>query len=78
MIIKTLKDIKKQLGFGDFRAFFVFFWGKFQSSTIIFKNMLPREDTFLFKQNTTCILGTKFKKSSQKDYNIGNFLLAIS
>ena len=66
MIIKTLKDIKKQLGFGDFRAFFVFFLGKFQSSTIIFKNMLSREDTFLFKQNTY-ILGTNlFKKVLKK------------
>ena len=45
---KNVKGHKETVGIW---GFFVFFWGKFQS-TILFKNMLPREDTFLFKQNT--------------------------
>ena len=54
---KNVKGHKETVGIWGFSCIFPIFLGKFQSSTIIFKNMLPREDTFLFKQNTY-ILGT--------------------
>ena len=46
MIIKTLKDIKKQLGFGDFRAFFVFFWANF--SLLLCSKIVPLEKKMAF------------------------------